>query len=87
MTINWRQNQIPPPLLDNVVHIWCANLRVSSSRLNELSSLLISDENKKANEFISVQAKENFIVSRGILRLLLCLNVGWENTLAFRRTL
>jgi 4'-phosphopantetheinyl transferase len=71
MIINWQQLQTPPPLLAEVVHIWCASLRTTSQRLNDLWNLLISDEKKQADKFISVQARENFIVSRGILRLLL----------------
>jgi 4'-phosphopantetheinyl transferase len=76
MIMNWQQNQTPPPLLDEVVHIWCASLRVSSQRLNDLWYLLLDDEKKKANKFISVQAKEGFIISRGILRLLLSKYLG-----------
>ena len=73
--------QTPPLLLDEVVHIWCANLRESHQKLNELWNLLLADEKERANKFISVQAKENFIVSRGILRLLLSkyLEIAPEN--------
>jgi 4'-phosphopantetheinyl transferase len=76
MVINWQQMQTPPVLLDKVVHVWCANLRTAPKRLNDSWNLLLDDEKNKANKFISVQAKENFIISRGILRLLLSKYIG-----------
>jgi 4'-phosphopantetheinyl transferase len=76
MIINWQQLQTPPPLLAKVVHIWCASLRTSSQRLNDSWNLLLEDEKRAADKFISVQARENFIISRGILRLLLSKYLG-----------
>jgi len=86
MIITWQQAQSLPPLSDRIVHIWCASLRASPKKLYDLWNLLVGDEKKQADEFISVQAKEEFIVSRGILRLLLSKYLGTvSEKLIFRR--
>ena len=71
MEIAWQQTQSLVPLSERTVHVWCADLKVTPQKFRYLWSLLIEDEKNQANKFISVVAKESFIISRSILRFLL----------------
>jgi len=67
----WQTPQNTPSLLTNQIQIWRANLNRSDTELAKLSALLNHQEQKRANQFIAKQAKNNFTVARGILRYLL----------------
>jgi 4'-phosphopantetheinyl transferase len=58
-------------LRDNQVHIWRANLGLSTPEIEELTSLLSTDEIARANKFRFVRHRCRFIAARGILRQLL----------------
>ena len=58
-------------LLQNEIHIWRANLDLSSVVIEKLASTLSKDEINRANRFRFQQHRDRFIVGRGILRELL----------------
>jgi 4'-phosphopantetheinyl transferase len=70
MTI-WQHPQGFPTLNNSQVHVWRANLALSTSEIEELSSFLSADEMIRANKFRFVQHKHRFMAARGILRQLL----------------
>ena len=67
----WQFPQTFPVLHTNQVHIWRATLKRSKEDLAEFTKLLNLQEKIRANKFIAKQAKNNFVVARGILRWLL----------------
>ena len=68
-------NWVNPPekltLLKNEIHLWRANLDLSSVIINKFASSLSADEITRANRFRFEQHRDRFIVGRGILRQLL----------------
>lgn len=54
-----------------VIHIWRANLDLSSAQIARLHSVLSTDEIIRAERFRFQQHKKRFIAARGILRKLL----------------
>jgi len=70
MTI-WQHPQGFPPLKNSQVHLWRANLALSTSKIEELSASLSADEMVRASRFHFVQHQHRFIATRGILRQLL----------------
>lgn len=67
----WQTPSQPPRLKDDRVHVWRANLKLSTLEIEELTTLLSTDEIARANKFRFVQHKSRFIAARGILRQLL----------------
>jgi 4'-phosphopantetheinyl transferase len=67
----WQTPAQPPALRDNQVHIWRANLGLSTPEIEQLTTLLSTDEIARANKFRFVQHRSRFIAARGILRQLL----------------
>jgi 4'-phosphopantetheinyl transferase len=67
----WQHLQGFPTLKNGQVHLWRANLALSTSEIEELSVSLSADEMVRANKFRFVQHKHRFIAARGILRQLL----------------
>lgn len=67
----WQTPAQPPTLTDSQVHIWRANLELSTPEIEQLTTLLSTDEIARANRFRFVQHKSKFIAARGILRQLL----------------
>ncbi|MGL5832081.1 MAG: 4'-phosphopantetheinyl transferase family protein [Waterburya sp.] len=67
----WQTLTQLPTLRDSQVHLWRANLDLSPSEIEELTTLLSTDEIARANKFHFVQHKSRFIAARGILRQLL----------------
>jgi 4'-phosphopantetheinyl transferase len=67
----WQIPLQPNKLRDNQVHIWRANLELSTLEIEQLTTLLSTDEIARANKFRFVQHKSRFIAARGILRQLL----------------
>jgi len=58
-------------LLPNEVHIWRANLNISSSTIIQLRETLSVDEEQRADRFHFERDRVHFIAARGILRTLL----------------
>jgi 4'-phosphopantetheinyl transferase len=67
----WQTPAQLPTLRDNQVHIWRANLGLSTPEIEQLTTLLSTDEIARANKFRFVQHRSKFIAARGILRQLL----------------
>ena len=55
----------------NNVHIWSVNLKLLPSQIEELSTILSSDEIERANRFYFERDKNRFIIARGTLRKIL----------------
>lgn len=73
MTINtvW-QNPLQLPVLENnQVHVWRANLDLSDTELDYLTTFLSPDEITRANKFRFPYLQTRFTAARGILRQLL----------------
>ena len=70
MTI-WQHPPQQPILSNNQVHVWRANLELSTTAIEQLATCLSSDEISRANKFRFPIHKRRFIVARGILRQLL----------------
>ncbi|MFM2315075.1 MAG: hypothetical protein RLZZ04_4351 [Cyanobacteriota bacterium] len=70
MTI-WQHPKGFPTLNNHQVHLWRANLTLSSPELEELMTFLSPDEVVRASKFRFAQHKSRFIAARGILRQLL----------------
>lgn len=58
-------------LLEKTIHIWYCNFDVNRSKIDYYSSLLSKDEKQKASRFKFTKDRECYIITRGILRLLL----------------
>ncbi|ABG53648.1 MAG: 4'-phosphopantetheinyl transferase superfamily protein [Trichodesmium sp. St16_bin4-tuft] len=58
-------------LSENNVHIWSTNLKLSSDKIEELSTILSPDEKNRANKFYFEKDKNRFIIARGTLRTIL----------------
>jgi 4'-phosphopantetheinyl transferase len=67
----WQTPSQLPTLGDSLVHVWRANLALSTPKIEELTTLLSTDEIARANKFRFVQHQRRFIAARGILRQLL----------------
>lgn len=67
----WQISTQHPPLEQNCVHLWRANLDLPGARVDELAKLLSADELAKANRFCFPHLQRRFIVARAVLRQLL----------------
>ncbi|MCT7951979.1 4'-phosphopantetheinyl transferase superfamily protein [Ancylothrix sp. C2] len=70
--ITWQ----PAPLLtptpaENQIHLWKAFLNQPAAQIQQLSQTLSADEIARANRFHFEKDRNNFIVSRGTLRIIL----------------
>jgi 4'-phosphopantetheinyl transferase len=59
------------PLLTDEVHVWCVPLAVGSRKLAELARLLADEERQRAGRYRHEPSREQFIVARAMLRVLL----------------
>lgn len=66
----------PPALGRNEVHVWTADLDVSSERASQLSGLLAVDELSRAGRLRDARDRDRAVASRGILRRLVAGYVG-----------
>jgi 4'-phosphopantetheinyl transferase len=60
----------------NEVHVWRADLDQLRSQIEEFYRVLVPDEKERAGRFHFQKDRENFIVSRGLLRKILGLYLG-----------
>lgn len=67
----WQLPQNKPTLAEGQVHIWRANLDLSTKEIELLSKFLSSDEIDRAAKFHFPLHRKRFIAARGILRQLL----------------
>ena len=67
----WQNSSTPPALQDNIIHVWCAPLNQPPEKIAQLTHLLTSDEQERANRFVFDRDREKYIAARGTLRLLL----------------
>ncbi len=58
-------------LKNDNVDVWCISLRMDESSLNSLLQLLTEDERKKAGRLRFKRVRDDFVASRGLLRLIL----------------
>ena len=70
MTI-WQHPPQQPILSNNQVHVWRANLELSTTDIEQLATCLSTDEIARANKFHFPKHRRRFIAARGILRHLL----------------
>ncbi|MHB8596181.1 MAG: 4'-phosphopantetheinyl transferase family protein [Ktedonobacteraceae bacterium] len=74
MTISDQQWNIPPPdivLQNNEVHVWRASLNAPLSNIESLKLLLTDEEVARAERFYFEKGRHGYIVTHGILRILL----------------
>lgn len=79
----------PPPghptLAGDEIHVWCASLRRPAEEVARLTAVLSAEERERGERFLSVPARNQFLVARGLLRLLLGRYLDSEPTrLTFR---
>src|SRR5262245_26811880 len=68
------------PLSPDAVHLWAVPLAVGPERLAALAELLAPDERQRAARFIPAAPREQFIVARATLRILLGRYLGMGPT-------
>ena len=65
----------PPPaalvLAGDEVHVWHVDVRSAYARRNDLWRVLAKDERQKATDLLFADDQKRFVVSRGVLRVLL----------------
>ncbi len=74
MTSTDQQWNIPPPnivLQDNEVHVWRASLNALYADIEALKQLLTDEEVARAERFYFEKGRHGYIVTHGILRILL----------------
>jgi len=72
-TLNHLWSPAPKDLIlaDNEVHVWRAQLELSSSQVQRLRGILTDDELDRANRFYFEIDRQRFIAARGTLRSIL----------------
>ena len=73
---------LPPPvnlaLSDDEVHVWRAFLDSTLSHVSSLQNTLAADELHRAERFFLQKDRDRFIVTRGLLRMILGRYLGIE---------
>jgi len=69
--IPWLAPHQVPELKRNDVHVWRASLEMTSMKMEILEHSLAVDELKRAERFHFPKDKNNFIIARGLLRIIL----------------
>lgn len=69
--VNWNPSPKKLKLLDNEVHLWLANLKITPQEIAQLTNTLSTDEIARANRFKFDRHKNRFIAARGYLRQIL----------------
>lgn len=67
----WQIPETRISLFEHDLHIWKSSLNVDNQRFQFLKSLLSKDELRRAERFYFDKDKKQFVVGRGILRVLL----------------
>lgn len=71
MQIQWQSPLVLPSILENHVHIWKIEPAQITKDLLYFKKILSEKETTRANKLTLPKVKNNFIISRGILRALL----------------
>lgn len=69
--MNWQTPPTELNLFHNEVHIWCVNLNIPESQIEQLAKLLCEEEITRANRFHFPHHRQRFIVARSTLRIIL----------------
>lgn len=69
--MQWCSYENFPELAGNQIHIWRLKLKQNPQRISALAKLLDQKEQDRAERFKALQARNNFTIARGTLRLLL----------------
>ncbi len=80
MSINnlWQHPSADLTLPNGEIHLWCASLNQSPECIQRLEQTLSKDEHLKAKHFYFEKDKSQFIVSHGILRIILNRYLGFK---------
>lgn len=62
--------ELPPRLAEGEVHVWCGGLD-SATSAERFLDVLTPEEHERANKFVSLPARQQFQIARGLLRTLL----------------
>lgn len=65
-------------LADDEVHVWCASLGLLSSCSQDLWYTLSTDEQRRAARLCFQKDREHYIVTHGLLRMMLSLYLGMQ---------
>jgi 4'-phosphopantetheinyl transferase len=68
---DWSPARGVPPLADSALHIWCALAGEHEPAIERYTRLLCADELQRAARLRLPRHRERFIISRGLLRVLL----------------
>ena len=68
---SWQVPAAFPVLGQEEVHVWRAELAADGARLQALEAILAADERARARRFLHARDGSNFIVARGLLRVIL----------------
>ena len=71
LTDNWKKYPQNFDLPKDEVHVWRASLHASMVQVAYLRYVLSDDEIRRANRYYFCQHQRNFIVGRGLLRIIL----------------
>jgi 4'-phosphopantetheinyl transferase len=74
----WPATTQPPPLDENEVHIWLADLSYRDDSLGQVARILSEDERERATRFHFPHDAGRWIVSRAVLRSILGRYLGVE---------
>jgi 4'-phosphopantetheinyl transferase len=73
------RNTLPAqPLADSDIHVWCASLNVSSTKVERYFACLALDEKARAARFYFEKDRSRYIIGRGLLRQMLGDYLGLE---------
>jgi 4'-phosphopantetheinyl transferase len=64
------------PLLGDEIHVWSVPLAVGGRRLAELARFLADEERLRAGRYVHCPSREQFVVARAMLRVLLSRYLG-----------
>lgn len=70
-THSWQPATTPPPLAPATIHVWQVRIAPTPAQQAALLALLSDDERARANRYLVEPARQQFVVVRGVLRLLL----------------
>jgi 4'-phosphopantetheinyl transferase len=69
--ISWRISPSKPNLSENDIHVWRVRLNQTDGRVQQLQHILSDDERLRAERFHFDRDRRRFIVSHGMLRLII----------------
>lgn len=71
MELSWPTAKVPPKLGDNEAHVWAVPFDGSAVREVALLAVLSDEERQRADEFRLERPRQQFVCTRGALRILL----------------